>query len=335
MNKSTAFFLTLFLGLASNLAAQSCDELKVIIDKTYGFKPSKLTSEQISAKSAELDKVWNLIGTNQKELLACLRSEISLRKSDSFFRFNASNLLYKHDQSIETKKLMIETFSEADLSDINLRYWLPYMAEFGKDGLDVSKAGETWIRFPKPLYYLPQHGTRPIDKGIGALGIYASMDESIATPALARLAAEENTDFRSIVLVILVNQATPESDVAVLGLSNKLPIPLYERLKQDVTNPKLMEPRQGKPKTSRNEFLKAMKELVDGKPDLWNKLTVDVSDGEKDMVAVMTIEDLFLIRKVRRYYAANATPHSLDWYTTLAQVINTIRAKSPTTKTNN
>lgn len=272
-----------------NISGQTCDELKQIIDKTYGFKPSKLTAEQIDAKSSELDKVWNMVGQNTTVLLPCLRSEIVQRKSDSFFRFNASNLLFKHDQSVETKKLMIETYSGADLADINLRYWLPYMSEFGTEDLDVTRAGETWIRFPNPVYYLPQHGARPIDKGIGALAIFGSIDESIATPVLARLAAEENTDFRGIALVILVNQATPESTQAVLSLSSKLPTSLQERLKQDVTNPKMIEPRQGKPKTTREEFVKAMKELIGGKPDAWDKLTVEVSDGEKDMVAVLTV----------------------------------------------
>lgn len=320
-----SFIAVLFVALSAT--GQTCDDLKGLIDKSYGFKPSKLTSEQIESKSNELDKVWNLVDKNPKVLLPCLVSEIHIRKDDSFFRFNASNLLYKHDPSVKTKELMIETYSGADLADINLRYWLPYMAKFGEEGLDVTKAGQTWLRFPKPVYYLPQHGPRPIDKGVGALAIFGSMDESVATPVLAKLASEENTDFRSIAIWLLVKQATSDSDKAVTELATKVPSPLSDRLIQDVSKPKLVAPREGTPKTSRETFVKAMNELLEGRPDSWIELTVEVSDGERDMVAVMSEADLPLIRKVRRKYAANATPHSPDWYETFTQIINTLRSK--------
>ncbi len=332
MNNRVLIISGLLVLFAVNAAGQTCSDLKTIIDKTYGFKPSKLTAQQIDTKSSEMDKVWNMVASRVKELLPCLRTEMGLRKTDTFFRFNASNLIFKYDQSTETKSLMVQTYSEADLADINLRYWLPYMADFGRNGLDVSKAGETWLRFPKPIYYLPQHGVRPVDKGVGAISIFGSMDESIATPTLARLAAEENTDFRSIVIWILVNQATDESANAVLSLSEKLPQPLGDRLRQDVTSPKVVEPRIGKPKTSRESFTKAMNELLDGRPEAWTRLTVDVPDGEKDMVAVMTSADLPLIRRVRRYHAANATPHTPEWYTSFTQIINSIRIQSNKSK---
>jgi len=317
----------MMLGAAS-VNAGGCDDLKALIDRTYNFKPSKLTAAQIDAKSMQLDVVWNKVGSNPKELLPCLRSEIDLRKSDTFFRFNASNLLFKYDQSLDTKKLMIETYSGADLADINLRFWLPYMAQFGLEGLDVSKAGESWLRFPKPMYYLPEHGLRPVDKSVGALAIFGSMDESIATPALARLAAEDGTDFRSIVIWLLVNQATTESQSEAKKLAATLPQPLADRLIQDATAPKLIEPRADRPKTSRDQFIKALTSLIAGKPEQWVKLTVEVPDGEKDLVAVFTDADLPLVRKARRRYAANATPHSPEWYSSFTQVINTIVAKS-------
>jgi hypothetical protein len=328
MNKLVSIIFVSICLLVCEGSGQTCSDLKAAIDKTYGFKPSKMTGEQIDAKSSELDKVWNLVGGNPKRLLPCLRSEISVRQSDTFFRFNASNLLYKHDRSEQTKQLMIETYSAADLADINLRFWLPYMTEFGKEGSDVSKAAETWLKFPKPVYYLPQHGRRPIDKAIGALALFGSMSESVATPTLARLAKEESSDFWSIVIWILVNQATPESDQAVLSLSAKLPAPLSEQLKQDVKKPKLIEPRLGNPKTTRDTFIRALTEFLDNKPDGWIGLTTNVPDGEKDMVAVMTDADLPLIRRVRRHYAANPTPHLPDWYSSFTQVINSIRAKS-------
>ena len=316
------------LLMTAGMSAQTCDDLKRLLDKTYGFKPSKLTREQVDAKSSELDLVWKMVEANQKVLLPCLRSQIDLRKADSFFRFNASNLLSKHDQSLETKKLLVATYSEADLADINLRYWLPPLAGFGREGIDVSRAGETWLRFPKPVYFLPQHGTRPIDKGVGALALFGSMDESVATPVLARLAGEENTDFRSIVIWLLVSQTTPESDRHVRQLAPSLPEPLATRLLADVAKPKIIEARLGTPQTTRDTFIKAMTEFLDGRPQAWNSLTAAVPDGEKDMAAVFNASDLPLVRKMRRAYAAEATPHSPEWYVAFTQIINTLRLKA-------
>lgn len=323
---------TLVLGLVAFVAgcesASPCDDLTTLINKSYGFKPSKLTDDEISAKSNELDRVWNLVGTKPDQYLPCLRNEIAKRKEDTFFRFNASNLLYKHDRSVETKKLMIETYAGADLADINLRYWLPYMAGFGREGLDVSKAGETWLRFPKPVYYLPEHGGRAVDKSLGALALFGSMDESMATPALAKLAMEENADFRGVALWLLINQSTAESDRAVRELSSKISSQDGARLLQEIDKPELISARFGKPKASREEFISALNDLLNDKPDGWLRLTTENSDGEKDMVAVFTGEDIPLVRRVRRAYAANATPHSQEWYQSFTQVINTLKVKS-------
>ena len=316
--------------LSASVNAGPCDDLKALIDKTYNFKPSKITDAQRDVKSDEMDVIWNKVGKEPATFLPCLRSEMAQRKTDTFFRFDASNLLFKHDPSVETKKLMIDTYSEADLADISHRYWLPYMAKFGFEGLDVSKAGEAWLRFPKPGYYLPRHGARLVDKSIGALAIFGSMDESIATPHLARLAAENNTDFQSIAIALLVNQATPQSREELKRLGPRIPKPIADQAARNAAAPKLIVLREGTPTTSRETFVNAMSELVAGKPSKWIAHTVKVPDGERDVVSVFTDADLPLVRKVRRYYAAMATPESPEWYEVFTQIINTIAAKSKT-----
>lgn len=40
---------------------QNCAELDKLIDITYGFKPSKLTSAEQSARSAQMDAFWNKV----------------------------------------------------------------------------------------------------------------------------------------------------------------------------------------------------------------------------------------------------------------------------------
>jgi hypothetical protein len=307
--------------------AEDCAELKAAIDKTYGFKPSRLTAEEINAKSDELDKVWEIVDADPAKMLPCLKTEIENRKEDTFFRFNASNLLLKHDKSPEARQLVIKAYTTVDLADLNQQYWLPLMAQFGFEGMNVSGPAQTWLRYPEAGYYLPQHGTRRVDKAVGALALFGSMEESKATPALAKLAANEDADHRNIVTWLLVNQATEDSDAAARELSSKLPQPLAEKLLKDIDNPKKVVPRSGTQKISREAFIEALNEFVNERPQKWQTLTSQVPDGERDLVVAMNEEDLPLIRLVRRRYAANASPHSPEWYEAMTEVINTIRAK--------
>src|SRR5690606_2061541 len=147
---------------------------------------------------------------------------------------------------------------------------------FGFEGLDVSKPAETWMQFEDPAYYLPQHGTRPVNKDVGSIALFGSMDESIATPALARLAANTDSDQRNLYLWLLAQQATAESDAAVEKLIGKLTQSLDARVIERVTERELIEARPDESKTTREEFVSAMNKLVAGDPDAWIDLTINV-----------------------------------------------------------
>jgi hypothetical protein len=317
--------LILAVAFSGSVIAAPCDELKVLIDKTYNFRPSTLTNEEPGAKSDEMDIVWKTVAKDKAVLLPCIRSEIAQRKTDLFFRFDASNLLFKHDRSVDTKKLMIEIYSGADLTDIGHGYWIAPMARFAFEGLDVSKAGETWLRYRKPP---EQHLPRPLSKSLGALAIFGSMDESLATPALARLAAEANTDFQEIAISLLIDQETPRSREEVKKLKSKLPRAIADSIEKKIASSKLIDLREGTPKMSRDGYIKALTEFLDGKPTSWLRHTREVRDGERDMVVVLTTADIPLIRKVRRYYISIGESPAREWYELFTQVINTIEAKS-------
>jgi hypothetical protein len=306
----------------------SCAELQKMVDETYNFKPSKLTDAERDAKSAAMDKVWNKVKEKPQELLPCLREIINSRANDAFFRFDASNLLIQLDRGEDAKKTLIKAYAEVDLGDINLRYWMPYIAVLGYEGFDTTAAGENWLKYPNPEYYLPQHGTLAVNKEIGALIIYGSMDEAIATPALARAAAGENHPGREIALRLLMQQATPESIQALKNLNLK---GLSDAARQSVDNfltrPNLLTPREGAPKITREQYLDAFGQLAAGKSQAFMKLASEVTDGEKDAVAVMKPEDIPLIRKARRVFAASATPHAAQWYKSFTDILLALTRK--------
>lgn len=316
------FLLAAFFAPPVLAQNENCVEFQKLVNATYNFKPAKLTEEERTAKSAAMDKVWDEVKANRQKLLPCLREAINSRISDKFFRFDASNLLIQLEQSDESKKVLIKTYSEVDFEDIDLRYWMPYIAILGYEGFDTSAAGENWLKSPKPEYYLPQHGTLKVDKEIGATIIYGSMDEKIATPALEKIASQENHPAREIAIKLLMQQITPESIQTLRKLNQK---GLSENARQNInaflTKPKLLAPREGEPKITRQQYLDAFNQLVSGKSRAFMDLTIKVSDGEKDAVAVLKEEDIPLVRKARRVFAATANPHSVEWYKSFTDIL--------------
>jgi hypothetical protein len=299
-----------------------CAELQKMIDVTYNFKPSKLTAAEQSTKSAAMDAIWEKVKANQKELLPCLQAATESPTANNFFKFDASNLLLSLDSSDATKKLLIKAYADIDFNDIDLQYWMPYVARFGFEGFDVSTAGESWLKYPNPSYTLPQHGTLKVDKEIGALIIYGSMDEAVATPALLKIASQESNPAREIAVRVLMQQTTPEAFRELKKLNQKN---LSEKTRQDIntllTRPNILAKREGAPKITRQQYLDALQKLVDGKSDAFMDLAVKVTDGEKDAVAVLKQEDVPLVRKARRYFAATANPHSPEWYKSFTDIL--------------
>ena len=302
--------------------SKPCDELNSLIDKTYNFKPSKLTPAQIDVKSAELDVVWSKVKEKREVLVPCLRAAINKRPEDRFFRFDASNLLIELDDSDATKKLLIQIYAEVDLADINLRYWIPPIATYGYQGLDTSAAGDNWLRFPSSPYYLRPH-TRPVNNEFGALVIYGSMDETFATPALAKIASQKDHPGKDIAVRLLSLQHTGQAfrELRRLLDRSELPEEGREAITNLLTSPKLLEKRMGKPKISRQEYLVAFRELDAGKPQKFMELARKVNDGEKDAVAVMKLDDVPLIRRVRRYFASSGTPDAPEWYRSFTDIL--------------
>ena len=306
----------------TELSISDCSQFQNAIDKTYDFEPSKLTPAQKTAKSKEMDAVWEKVKADPKNLAPCLKAALESPTANSFFKFDGSTLLFDVNKSDETKKILIKSYADTDLIDVDLRTWIAYIARFGLDGFDTSAAGETWLNEPNPFYYLPEHGTLKVDKEIGALVIYGSMDEGFATPSLAKLAAGTDRVKREIAVRLLVDQATPESFRLLRNLDQKgLSDDARNRVNTLLTKPNLLVPREGKPKISREQYLEAFQQLVDGKGELFMKLASDVSDGEKDAIAVLKKEDIPLVRKARRFWASTGTPHAPEWYKSFTLIL--------------
>ncbi len=329
-------FTTLLLLCVTAARAQQpqpCAEFQKTVKATYNFKPSQLKTEaESNAKSAAMDHVWETVKAKPVELLPCLRAALADPQADPWFRFDGSNLLVSLDPSPASKAEQLRHYTAVALEDVNLMVWVTTLAQLGADGLDVSEAGARWLAYPKAKYYLPLHGSQEVDKFLGGIFIFGSMDEAQATPALLKIANSATHPGRDAAISLLLMQATPEAVRGLKALDRTgLPSEVQAFLNQHLEKPLMIVPRD-KPKTTRAQFLKAFEDAAKGDWEPFSALVSEVPDGEKDVVAVMKAEDLPLIRRVRRQRIAHANQHAAAYYVSFTQILMTMISKPETTK---
>jgi len=316
--------LIIFPACAYSQENNSCGDFQKLVSSTYNFKPARLSETEQNVKSAEMDRFWNAVKAKPKELLPCLHLALEDTRANSYFRFDGSNLLVEIDPSREAKATQVQAYTTADLDDVDLRTWVTTLAHRGAEGFDVSEAAARWLGYPKATYFLPEHAAYEVKRAEGALYLYGSMDEAQATPALLKIISQTNHPEREAALWIFMSQATPESlralrQIDSQGLSQKA----RQSLNTVLNKPQLLQPR-AKPKSSREDFLRAFQKITQGDVSDFFALVEKVPDGEKDVVAVLKQDDLPLVRKVRRRMIASANPHATDFYNTFTSILMTL-----------
>jgi hypothetical protein len=315
----------LILLAAASMRSQpvQCSNLQQLIKETYNFKPAKLSEAERTAKAKAMDHVWDLIKADPASL-PCLRAALADPNADAFFRFDGGNLLVSLDPSRESKMTLIQAYAHVDLDDVHLKVWVMELARLAVEGFDVSEAADKWLRYPEAFYYLPEHGAYKVTSGDGAAFLYDSMDEAQATPALLKIVLDKTHPGRETALWLLMDQATPAAlrDLKQLNKREFSGKP-QSRLKALLTRPDLFQPR-AKPKTRRQEFVMAFERFLAGDSSPFFDLVSQVTDGEKDVVAVLKPEDLPLVRKVRRSIIAGGNQHSIEYYNSFTKILMTL-----------
>lgn len=316
-----------FVFCAAGQSTNSCEDFQKLVKATYNFKPSKLSDKEQTAKSAAMDKVWEQAKSNSVLLAPCLRELLVSPHIDPWFLFDGSCLLVEIDPSKASKQIEVDNLGKVDFFDVQLREWVEITARRGFEDFDISRLGELWLACSNAEYYLPEHGAYKVDKGNAALFIYGSMDESLATPALLKIINNKNSLGREIALQILMSQATTNALLAlpqinVAGFSANVQKSFRALLKK----PNLIQPRK-KPKSSREEYIKAFEDMLKGDWTTFDDLVEKVPDGEKDVVAVLKSQDLPLLRKIRRLAISKGNQHMIEYYNSFTQILMTLTWK--------
>lgn len=293
------------------------------IEQTYGFRPSQLNQAAQKTKSEQMDVIWSEV-RKDPALVPCLKAALKRRTDDTWFQFDASQLLVSLDSSPDAKATLLDALRRVPFDDVDLRTWVELASSLGAEGFDTSDLGKRWLAYPKAEYFLPEHGAYHVDRANGAMFIFGALDERYATPALVALSKSATGEQKEIAVSLLMSQATPEAlralpEISVAGLSEGI-VRSRDAL---LHGPDLIQPRRP-PRTSRDEFLAAFSAFLAGDEEPFQHLVEKVPDGERDLVAVAKPEDVELLRKVRRRFISGSTQHAIEYYNQFAQILMTL-----------
>ena len=306
-----------------------CTGLQQQINKTYGFRPSRLTEEQKTAKSALMDEFWKRVKAAPKELGPCLKTALEMPNADGWFKIDGSGLLVEIDPSHDSKELKARLWCAGDLDDVDLRLWMQTLASLGNEGFDVSEAGRRWLAEKDPSFAVPEHAMQVARRG-GAVFLFGSMDEALATPALEKLASDPKVPHRDLALDLLSRQATPDA----LRALKRIDLSTYPKKTRDGVTPLLGRPplvtkRSGSGNVTRASLLAAFKAYLagDGKP---LDKTMELAQGKSNehwpgqVSGSLLDEDVPLLRQVRRKRATVFSDEALEDYETYTHILMTL-----------
>jgi hypothetical protein len=307
-------------------AGGGCADFQALVASTYNVRPAKLEGEARKQKNAQLDEFDKQVRANKAAWLPCLRTALSDPKSDGYFRFDGSDLLLRLDSSSEAKAIRLKALQDVDLEDVQLRLWLESLAHLGYEGLDTSAAASRWFTLANPTYNEPEHA-QMMGPTMGALVLFGSMDEAFATPALARVARDPKTPWAgpaAVDLLAALHVPAADAELQRLGGEKVATAAQAAAAYQSLKSGKGQVTRRPQPRVTRERFLKALNDLVAGKEEEFSAINREVSDAEKDMVAVLKPEDVALVRKVRRLFAMRDTRRTANLHQEFSAILFTL-----------
>ena len=305
--------------VAPRILEDQCAELAKLVQSTYDFKPSQLDDPARKAKFAEMDRVWELVKSSPAELAPCLRSLLEADGADPWFCCDGSALLVEVDPSAGAKELQARLWCRAPLADVDLEPWTWTLMSLGAQGLDVSAGGEAWLGAREASFTVAQHALTVGPQAAG-LFVFGSMDEALATPVLARIAADGAHPGRADALAILSLQATEDAlerlralDLSACDEGDR------KRIEELVKKPDLLRPRSGGPR--RDKLLAALQAFVAGQPEALDDLRGLDEHWFEHVASALKDEDLPLLRQRRRKRLLALSDEDLLDYVGYSQVL--------------
>ena len=148
------FLFSVFIFLCALAPAQS---LKVQIDNTYNFKPSKLSKAEQQKKFPAMDKLFDEIKDDTNKYLPELRNELTASGHNPYFYYDGSAFLLSLSDKFADKKLIARVIVKADLADLDPEMYTRLLNQLANDGINVTTAALKILNDDKFSFFIPQH----------------------------------------------------------------------------------------------------------------------------------------------------------------------------------
>ncbi len=313
-----------FLGLAISAGpfpvyAQSADCAALASAKAaaYGFHPTDLNHAQQIAKSDEMDRFWAAAKSEGPKGIKCLRDMILAEKSDTFFLYDASSLLYSLDQSPESLHAIAQALAGADLKDIAILDYIRFVLHLNRNGVDVGPLAVKYLYYPKVDAYVPQH-SMTLDRTLGGIILFGSLaPNKVDTYLIPALSADQDY-VRSTAALILALNMTPDDFRALRTLHlSEFPEGIRQQIEatikpgsvKAITNPKL----------NREQVLKRLHQTPD-----YDASFAGVAGNQEfisSALSTLTADDIEALCKARRLSITGVSDEGIDEYVALSQIL--------------
>ena len=149
--------IKLLLGFIFINTLVSGQSLKVEIDNTYNFKPSKLSESEQQTKFPAMDKLFNKIKDDTAQFLPQLRSELIASGHNPYFYYDGCTFLLSLSSKFSDKTLIAKAIVKADLEDLNRELYTKLLNQLANEGIDVTAAALKILSDDKFSFFIPQH----------------------------------------------------------------------------------------------------------------------------------------------------------------------------------
>lgn len=325
---SVLIFVCLLLVTSAAAQQQGCAELQALKKQTYGFRPSKLSESQQSAKEKQIDRFRDLVETEGGRGVRCLREILNSETRDSFFLFDGARLLLQLDDSQVSLAVVSGAAARSDLGEINPATYVELALELAQHGVDTGALAEKYMKFPDVDGYTAEHSFA-LDRPTGAIFLYGSMTPERADESLVPLLNAKETYVRGTAALQLALNMTADSYRALAGLPGFDDLPEYAQ-KQVIAALAYHPPETNAiPTYSREQVLARLRTLPRTPEQMEAELkkespVVGIANDEpfiRSAIGTLNAADLEAVRAARRAALMSVSEENLEEYAAYTRVI--------------
>lgn len=188
----------------------TCDTLRAVKGKVFGFTLAQLNETQIELKTREMDAFWKQADAAGPEGVSCLKELLRAEQTDHYFQFEAAAWLFLKEKSPESLLLVRDSIAQTDFRITDPANYLSLALELSHEGVDIRPLAARLLRFPNAVIQIPEHAV-DLDADTAALFLYGSMPAVQASNALIDELQGPEQFVRSAAAHLLAEQMTEES----------------------------------------------------------------------------------------------------------------------------